>query len=104
MRISRSRSTSRPSARSSAMAAAIASALACAGPGPARAEDLLAQLTATPARQVVVLDSILNGQPLGPVFALVERREASAIEVAALRKWRIKVPTNATFELEDRVY
>ena len=52
----------------------------------------------------MVLDSILNGQPLGPVFALVERGEASAIEVTALRKWRIKVPTSAMFELEDRVY
>ena len=104
MRISRSRSTSRPSARSSAMAAAIASALACAGPGPAGAEQVIAQLAAASARQIAVLDSVVNGQPQGPVFAIVERGETQAIEVAALRRWRIKVPGDLAFEFEDRLY
>ena len=104
MRISRSRSTSRPSARSSAIAAAIASAFACAGPPPAGAEELIAQLAAATARQVAVLDGIVNGQPQGPVFALVERGETQAIEAAALRRWRVRVPGHAVFEFDDRLY
>ena len=87
------------------MAAAIASALACAGPGPAAAEEILAQLAApAPTRHVAVLDSIVNGQPQGPVFALVERGETIAVEASALRRWRVKIPMNATFEFEDRSF
>jgi outer membrane usher protein len=85
------------------MAAAIASALACAGPGPAAAEGIIAQLTATTtARHVAVLDSIVNGQAQGPAFTLVERGETIAVEASALRRWRIKIPANAPFEFEDR--
>jgi outer membrane usher protein len=105
MRISRSRSTSPRRARSSAMAAAIASALACTTPGPAAADELIAQLTAAAtARQVAVLDSVVNGQPQGPVFALVERSETVAIEASALRRWRVRIPDNAAFEFEDRLF
>ncbi len=35
---------------------------------------------------------------------LVERGETHAIEVAALRRWRIKVPGDLAFEFEDRLY
>ena len=105
MRIKRSPSTSPRPARRSAMAAAIASALACAAPSPAAAQDIVAQLTATEAaRHVAVLDSILNGQPQGPAFTLVERGETIAIEASALRRWRIKIPANAPFEFEDRLF
>ena len=87
------------------MAAAIASALACTAPGPAAAEELLAQLAAAAsARQVAVLDSVVNGQPQGPVFALVERSETLAIEASALRRWRVRIPANAAFEFEDRLF
>ena len=86
------------------MAVAIASGLVCAGPGPAGAEQVIAQLAAASARQIAVLDSVVNGQPQGPVFAIVERGETQAIEVAALRRWRIKVPGDLAFEFEDRLY
>ena len=87
------------------MAAAIASALACAAPGPAAAQDIVAQLTATEAaRHVAVLDSIVNGQPQGPAFTLVERGETIAIEASALRRWRIKIPASAPFEFEERLF
>ncbi len=105
MRISQSRSKSRPRARSSAMAAAIASALVCAVPRPAVADDVVAQMAASAsARQVAVLDSVVNGQPQGPVFALVERGETTAIDASALRRWRVKVVVEFTFDFEDRVF
>ena len=105
MRIKRSPSTSPRRARRSAMAAAIASALACAAPAPAIAQDIVTQLAATEAaRHVAVLESIVNGQPQGPSFTLVERGETIAIEASALRRWRIKIPANAPFEFEDRLF
>lgn len=104
MRISRFRSTSRQRALYSAMAAAIASVF-YAAPGAVAADELVAQLAAAQtARQVAVLDSVVTGQPQGPVFALVERAETIAIEASALRRWRVKIPTNATFEFEDRLF
>ena len=105
MQISPSRSTSPRRARSSAMAAAIASALACTGPGPATADELVAQFAAAAsARHVAVLDGVVNGQPQGSVFTLVERGEAIAIETGALRRWRVRIPTDATFGFEDRLF
>src|SRR5688572_10347270 len=103
MTISASPSTFRP--RASALAGAIAAVLAC-GSVPAAAQDhVLSQLSAlTAARQVAVLDSIVNGQGKGQVFALVEHGAVIAIDATALREWRVNVPNTTPLQFEDRSF
>src|SRR5688500_1784903 len=103
MTISASRSTFWP--RASAIARAIAAVLACGAPPAAGQADVLAQLSAlTAARQVAVLDSIVNGQPKGQAFALVERGAVIAIDAAALREWRVNIPNATPLQFEDRSF
>lgn len=104
MRTRRSRSSCPGHRRSSALTLALA--LACAlGTGHARADDLLAQLTATAAaRQVAVLEAIVNGRSMGPVFVVVERGEAKGIDAGALRAWRVTTDPAAPFRFEERAF
>ena len=105
MRINRSRSKSRHSARRSAVAVAIGTVLSCVGPDCFAVEDSLAQLAATAsARRITALESVVNGQPQGLVFVLVENNKAIAIETGALRRWRVKVPPEAAFQFEDHSF
>ena len=103
MRTSRSRSTCRP--RSSAAAATFAAA-ALVGCAPAHAaDDVVAQLFAGhAARQVVVLDAIVNGRAMGTVFAVSERGEVVAIDAAALRAWRVTPTSDAKIEIDGRPF
>jgi outer membrane usher protein len=86
------------------VAAALASVIACAPP-PCVANEALAQLTlASAARQAAVLDAIVNGRPMGPVFVVVERGEIVGIDAATLRSWRVVPASDSTFLFEDRRY
>lgn len=99
----RSRSTSRRPTRNRALAGAVASAFLFGTP-PAFAEDVLAQLVSTlSSRQTAVLDAIVNGRAIGPVFVVVERGEAIGIDATALRGWRV-VAGNEVFIFEERSF
>lgn len=69
------------------------------------ADDVIAQLFAgSVARQVVVLDAIVNGRAMGTVFAVSERGQVVAIDAAALRAWRVTPAGDATQEVDGRTF
>src|SRR5512136_1757162 len=111
MTISPSTSTSRsPRAAAKALAASVVVALAAAPQARANGVDLvlaqsemLAQLNAiSAARQVVVMEGVLNGVPKGTIFALVERGETIGLEVNTLERWRVAVGRRPTLEFDGR--
>lgn len=111
MTISQSTSISRsPRAASKALAASVVVALAAAPQASANGVDLvfaqaemLAQLNAiSAARQVIVLEGVLNGLPKGIIFALVERGETIGLDVGTLEQWRVAVGQRPTLEFDGR--
>jgi outer membrane usher protein len=67
--------------------------------------EMLAQLNAaTAARQTVILEGVVNGQAKGSVLALVERGETLALEISALRSWRLSLDGVPTFNFDGSTF
>src|SRR5512137_187318 len=102
MTTSQSTSTSRSvRAARKGLAASVVVALAAAPQAQAQVigqdllvaqAEMLAQLNAiSAARQVMVLEGVLNGVPKGTTFALVERGETIGLDAGTLEQWRVAV-------------
>jgi outer membrane usher protein len=66
---------------------------------------VLAQLfAASEARQAAIVEAVVNGRPMGTVFAVSERGQVVAIDATSLRDWRVLAPSSRTLEFEGRSY